>query len=44
MAKSAAFRRLSPPKNLTAELVELLTKEITGGKLAPARACSPSRR
>jgi GntR family transcriptional repressor for pyruvate dehydrogenase complex len=35
MARSPAFRRLSPPKNLTAELVELLTKEITSGKLAP---------
>jgi GntR family transcriptional repressor for pyruvate dehydrogenase complex len=35
MARSAAFRRLSPPKNLTAELVELLSKEITSGKLAP---------
>ncbi len=35
MARSTAFRRLSPPKNLTAELVELLTKEITSGALAP---------
>jgi len=35
MARSAAFRRLSPPKNLTTELVELLAKEITSGKLAP---------
>jgi DNA-binding FadR family transcriptional regulator len=35
MARSAAFRRLSPPKNLTAELVGLLSKEITSGKLAP---------
>ena len=32
---SSGFRRLSPPKNLTAELVELLTKEIVSGKLAP---------
>ena len=35
MARSAAFRRLSPPKNLTAELVGRLSKEITSGKLAP---------
>lgn len=35
MARAAGFRRLTPPKNLTAELVELLSKEITGGKLAP---------
>ena len=35
MARATGFRRLTPPKNLTAELVELLTKEITGGKLAP---------
>jgi DNA-binding FadR family transcriptional regulator len=35
MARPPAFRRLAPPKNLTAELVEVLTREITGGKLAP---------
>src|SRR5271156_4997596 len=35
MARSAAFPRLSPPKNLPAELVDLLSKEITSGKLAP---------
>jgi DNA-binding FadR family transcriptional regulator len=35
MARSAAFRRLSPPKNLTTELVEVLAKEIISGKLAP---------
>src|SRR5215471_19086075 len=35
MARSTAFRRLAPPKNLTAELVEVLTREITAGKLAP---------
>jgi DNA-binding FadR family transcriptional regulator len=35
MARASSFRRLTPPKNLTAELVELLSKEITSGKLAP---------
>lgn len=35
MAKATSFRRLSPPKNLTAELVDLLSREITSGKLAP---------
>jgi DNA-binding FadR family transcriptional regulator len=35
MARAPAFRRLSPPKNLTAELVEVLSREITAGKLAP---------
>jgi GntR family transcriptional repressor for pyruvate dehydrogenase complex len=35
MARPSAFRRLAPPKNLTAELVDLLTREITSGKLAP---------
>lgn len=34
MARASGFRRLTPPKNLTAELVELLSKEITSGKLA----------
>jgi GntR family transcriptional repressor for pyruvate dehydrogenase complex len=33
--KAPAFRPLSPPKNLTAELVELLGAEIVGGKLPP---------
>src|SRR5258708_13262338 len=35
MARSSASRRLAPPKNRPAELVEVLTREITGGKLAP---------
>lgn len=35
MARASGFRRLTPPKNLTAELVEMLSKEITSGKLAP---------
>src|SRR5262249_3059096 len=34
-AKATAFRPLGPPKNLTVKLVDLLSAEITSGKLAP---------
>jgi DNA-binding FadR family transcriptional regulator len=33
--KPSAFRPLTPPRNLTAELVAVLRAEITGGKLTP---------
>jgi DNA-binding FadR family transcriptional regulator len=34
-AKATAFRPLGPPKNLTVKLVDLLSAEITSGKLPP---------
>src|SRR5271154_120417 len=34
-SRESTFRPLTPPKNLTVKLVDLLSKEITGGKLAP---------
>jgi GntR family transcriptional repressor for pyruvate dehydrogenase complex len=33
--RESAFRPLTPPKNLTVKLVDLLAAEITSGKLAP---------
>jgi GntR family transcriptional repressor for pyruvate dehydrogenase complex len=35
VAKAAPFRPLTPPRNLTAELIAVLRAEITGGKLSP---------
>src|ERR1700738_4759721 len=35
ISRESAFRPLAPPKNLTVKLVDLLSAEITSGKLVP---------
>ena len=38
------LRPLTPPRNLTGELVQHLAEEITGGRFVPTSGCPLNRR